>query len=97
MNQLRPDLYVGYYRLGRSLIKTGDCRGAIEQLKRGERTGHKKATWNFFLAAAYQRSGALAEASAHYRKAIELDPKYEQARKNLKSAWPQDGGGVTSR
>lgn len=71
-----------YLNLGFLLIESGDTREGIRQVTRGLAI-QPSARGHCVLGHVLVQEGRPAEAAAHYREALRLDPNYEDARQAL--------------
>jgi Flp pilus assembly protein TadD len=79
-----PDDWLLHHRFGKLALAGGEIKLAAEQL----RIAREKYPWDnpglyFDLGYAEQLNGNIQEAMAHYRKALEIDPKQTMAHSNL--------------
>lgn len=73
----------GYAGLGFIRLQLGDVDGAIESCLRGLAIDPAKADLENTLGAAYVSKGLTDKAEARFKKALRLNPQYEQAYLNL--------------
>lgn len=76
---LRPDMWIAHYKLGRSLLQRKDFAGAEESLAKAVGMARDKSVVQFALAAAYAGQEKFAEAAKHYSEAHRLNPKMIRA------------------
>jgi len=69
--------------LGLALMRSNRIQEAIKALERAVALNPRSAVYHNNLGAAYERAGQLAKARTMYQEALNLDPKLEDARKNL--------------
>jgi len=70
-------------RLGVVLLRAGDVPGAREALMEAGRLGRSTAVFHDALGAVESHDRNLAAAIAHFRKALDLDPEQDHARRSL--------------
>lgn len=75
---IRKNSYVAHYGLGRILAAEGHIGEAISHFK-SALAGHPSPEVYFAIARAYLEKGSVTPAIRHLRKAIELDPRFDEA------------------
>jgi Flp pilus assembly protein TadD len=65
--------------LGTCYLKTGNMEGAMEQFGKAVQLQPRSAEAHYNLGAAYMNSERYGEASALFRRALEIDPGHRQA------------------
>lgn len=75
---VRRDSYVAHYGLGRILAAEGEIGQAISHFK-SVLAGHPCPEIYFAIGRAYFEKGSVSHAIRHFRKAIELDPRFDEA------------------
>lgn len=78
--------------LGALLHEKGDAAGALEQYEACFRLGAPRAVLHNNLAAVCVSLGRREEAVRHLEQALQLDPDYEEARRNLAGLVGEQGG-----
>ncbi|MCC7104833.1 MAG: tetratricopeptide repeat protein [Chloroflexi bacterium] len=76
-----PDYGNPYNDIGAYMIERGECEAAISWLERATRASRYESPaypWTN-LGRAFERLGRVADAVAHYRRALELEPRYAAA------------------
>lgn len=75
--------HAAWNNLGLILMRTNRTQEAIRALERAVALNPKSAVYRNNLGAAYERAGQIAKARTLYQEALQLDPNFEDARKNL--------------
>ena len=83
--QLDPQRVTARFQLGWLLVQTGRFDEGLAHLQQVGQQLPKAAQVPYAIGYAYQQQGRLEEAAAEYRRALELDPKFERARTALDS------------
>jgi tetratricopeptide (TPR) repeat protein len=82
--RLQPDIYEAQYALGTLLCsRQHDYRGGAAAFQAAVRLKPDDAKAHFSLGVALERQGNYDQASAAYHRALELEPKNEEARARL--------------
>jgi Flp pilus assembly protein TadD len=66
------------------LLRTNRVNEAVQALERAVSLNPKSPAALNNLGAAYERKGDIAKAKTMYRQALAVDPRFEEARANLK-------------
>lgn len=75
----KVDTHAGVEFIGYQMAKMRDFRGSIELLTANATDHPNSASAQFGLGRAYQAAGDVENARLHFRKALEIDPKFKKA------------------
>lgn len=92
--RLRPDQPSAYFNLGFALSRLGRLEEAAAALRTFTRIRPDDRDAHYLLGNALLRGGLPAEAAGEFRRALELDPGYAPARKELDAALSGLGRGT---
>lgn len=73
-----------YNNIGTTFITAGDYNNAITLLQKAIEIDGNTALYYFHLAVAYEQNQNLEKAKEFYKKALTIDPRYQQAKNRLK-------------
>ena len=81
--QLDPQRVTARFQLGWLLVQTGRFDDGLTHLQQVRQRLPRAAQVPYAIGYAYQQQGRIEDAAAEYRRALELDPKFERARTAL--------------
>jgi len=86
-----PDDFAANYNMGDILLTKGDAAGAISYFEKAARVNPTSILGPMELGVAYYTQSRLPEAEQQFRNALQLDPKFTDARFNLASVEAEAG------
>jgi tetratricopeptide (TPR) repeat protein len=81
--RLEPEFPLAHYNLGLALAESGDLEQAVRECLDALRRDPAHADWQAGVARIYERMGRRADAIAHLKAALDIDPGYQPARQVL--------------